>query len=108
MVVGCEKDVNRHYALSTPTARTVRLPDHRLLHSTQIPVPGREYGTRSLQELQSLDTTARILLPDHSNRNTLRSDGWDCSALLRRKSMGLPTHLPTHRTNPHNQSRCQH
>ena len=26
MVVGCEKDVNRHYALSTQTARTVRLP----------------------------------------------------------------------------------
>src|SRR2546425_888437 len=81
---------------------------NRLLRSPQIRYPARQYGPRCVQELQSMDSTTRILLPNRSNRNTLRRNRRNRSAILRRRSMGLPIDLPTHRTNPHNQSRYQH
>jgi hypothetical protein len=55
-----------------------------------------------------MDTIARILLSDRRHRNTLCSEQRARVAILQRRSMGIPTDLPAHRTNPNHQSRHRH
>src|SRR5947208_7907326 len=79
-----------------------------LLHPTQIRHPARRHRIRHIQELSNMDTPARILLPDRSNRNTLLSDQRNRSALLYSAAMGLSPNLSADRTDPNDQSRRQH